>query len=147
WRLLNSKFFLISSFICLSAFLSGCIQRSSVEQRVVELPGGNPKTSLDTAAQIGQALVKNGIGADIHKRFPNLTGQQLQGLFLTWNSGNFQGTQSVFFLTGIRYTGSLTNAKAIADYCEARVKRAIVEKYLPATSVGKMDFTNGDSAL
>ena len=118
----------------LAVCLSGCIQRSSVEQRVVELPAGSSNATLATAAQIGQALVAGGLGADVQKQFPSLTQQQLQGLYLTWNSGTFSGTNSVFFLTGIRYTGSLPEAKAIADYCQSRVNQAVSAKFaLPAT--------------
>ncbi|HZR18472.1 MAG TPA: hypothetical protein VFE51_14360 [Verrucomicrobiae bacterium] len=138
---------LYSTFICAAIGLQGCIQHSSVEQRVVELPAGNPNTSLATAAQIGNALVASGLGAAIQKQFPTLTQQQLQGLYLTWNSGNFQGKQSVFFLTGIRYTGTLPEAKAVADYCESQVKKAVITKFITPTGVHKMDFPNGDSAL
>jgi len=82
-----------------------------------------------SAAKIGQTLVAGGLAAEIQKQFPNLTQQQLSGLYLTWNVGNFQGKKSVFFLTGIRYTGSLPEAKAVADYCESRVKKAVAEKF------------------
>jgi hypothetical protein len=118
-----------------------------VEQRVVELPLGNPKTSLDTAGQIGRKLVADGLGFEIHKKFPSLSQQQLQGLYLTWSEGDFQGRKSVFFQTGIRYTSTLPEAKAVADYCESQVKKAIVVKFITPTSIRKMDFPNGDSAL
>ena len=108
---------------------SGCLQRFSTEQRVVELPADNPNASLETAARIGQALVANGLGADIQKQFPNLTPQQLAGIYLTWNAGVFQGKTAVFFLTGIRYTGALPDAKAVADYCESRVKQAVAAEF------------------
>jgi hypothetical protein len=48
---------LISAVACGVLFLSGCIKRSSVEQRVVELPAGYPNTSFNSAAQIGNALI------------------------------------------------------------------------------------------
>jgi hypothetical protein len=120
--------------VLVAVCLSGCIQRSSVEQRVVELPTGSLNATLATAAQIGQALVTSGLGADVQKQFPNLSQQQLQGLYLTWNSGTFSGTNSIFFLTGIRYTGSLPEAKAIADYCQLRVKQAVSAKFAPAAT-------------
>ncbi len=138
---------LFSPLVCVAICFSACIQHSSVEQRVVELPAGNSNTSIETAAQIGKTLIASGFGADIQKQFPSLSQQHLQGLYLTWNVGNFQGKQSVFFLTGIRYTGALPEAKAVADYCEARVKKAVVEKFVPTAKTGKMDFPNGDSAL
>jgi len=127
--------------------LTGCGQSSHIEQRVVELPAGNPKTSLDTAGQIGRKLVADGLGAEIKKKFPSLIEQQLQGLYLTWNEGDFQGKKSVFFLTGIRYTGALPEAKEIADYCALQVRKAIVVNFIAPTSIHKMDFPNGDSAL
>lgn len=127
--------------------MSGCIQHSSVEQRVVELPAGNTNSTMDTAARIGKALIGSGFGADVQKRFPNLSQQHLHGLYLTWNIGNLQGKQSVFFLTGIRFSGSLPEAKAVAEYCEARVKKAVVEKFIRTAKTGKMDFPNGDSAF
>ena len=90
--------------------------------------------TLATAAQIGQSLVGGGLGSDVQKKFPSLTQAQLQGLYLTWNSGVFSGTNSVFFLTGIRYTGSLPQAKAVADYLETRVKEAVAAKFPPTSA-------------
>jgi hypothetical protein len=141
------KTVLLPTLACGLLLLSGCIQHSNVQQRVVELPAGNPNTSLDTAAQIGKGLVGNGLGAAIRKQFPTLTQQQLQGLYLTWDAGVFQGKQSVYFLTGIRYTGSLPEAKAVADYCESQVRKAVITKLITPTGVHKMDFPNGESAL
>jgi hypothetical protein len=125
------KTILFSILLCLAICLFGCIQHTSVEQRMVELPAGNPDATLAAAAQIGQALFASGMAADIQKQFPSLTQQQLQGTYLTWNTGVFSGTNSVFFLTGIRYTGSLPEAKAVADYCESRVKQAVVARFAP----------------
>src|SRR5947207_2557707 len=99
------KTILFSIFLCAAVYLSGCIQRSTVEQRVVELPMSDTNATLATAARIGQSLVASGLGSDVQKKFPGLTQQQVQGVYLTWNSGVFSGTNSVFFLTGIRYTG------------------------------------------
>ena len=141
------KTVLLSTFACAAICLWGCIQHSSVEQRVVELPVGNPNTSLDTAAQIGKALITGGLGPAIQKQFPTLSQQQLHGLYLTWNAGVFQGKQSVYFLTGIRYTGSLPEAKAVADYCESQVRKAVITKFITPTSVRKMDFPNRESAM
>jgi hypothetical protein len=126
------KTMLILSLLCGSICLAGCIQRFHTEQRVVELPADDPKTSVETAAQIGQALINGGFGADVQKQFPTLSSpEQWQGLYLTWNVAIFQGKgrKSVFFLTGIRYTGEFPEAKAIADYCELRVKEAVAAKF------------------
>jgi hypothetical protein len=123
------KTFLASILVCGALMLVGCIQSSHVEQRVIELPANDPNSTLDTAAKIGQGLFASGMAADVQKQFPTLTQQQLQGIYLTWNVGEFQGKKSVFFLTGIRYTGSLPEAKTVADYCESRVKKAVAEKF------------------
>jgi hypothetical protein len=122
------KTYLRFSSIFVAILLSGCLQVSHTEQRVVELPPADPNSTLDTAAKIGQGLFAGTMGADIQKQF-GLTPQQMQSVFLTWNVGNFQGKRSVFFLTGIRYSGSLPQAKAIADYCESRVKQAVSETF------------------
>jgi hypothetical protein len=120
---------LLGGTIC----FSGCMQTVHTEQRVVELPADNPNSSVESAAQIGKNLVASGLFADLQKQFPNLTQEQLRGVYLTWNVGVFQGKKSVFFLTGIRYTGSLPDAKAIADYCESRVEQAVA-KDLPVAA-------------
>jgi hypothetical protein len=120
--------------LCAATCLSGCIQHSSVEQRVVELPSGSTNATLATAAQIGQALFASGLGTDVRKQFPSLTQLQLQGLYLTWNAGVFSGTNSVFFLTGIRYAGSMPQAKAVADYLESRVKQAVAANFAPTAA-------------
>ncbi len=135
------------AFLSGALLLAGCGLTSQTEQRVVELPAGNPKTSLDTAGQIGRKLITGGLGAEIKKKFPSLTEQQLQGPYLTWNEGDFQGKKSVFFLTGIRYTGTLPEAKTVADYCALQVRKAIVVNFITPTGIHKMDFPNGDSAL
>jgi hypothetical protein len=123
---------LYSILLCAAICVSGCsIQRSSVEQRVVELPMSDTNATLAAAAKIGQSLVASGLGSDVQKKFPSLTQQQMQGVYLTWNSGVFSGANSVFFLTGIRCTGSLPEAKAIADYLESRVKEAVAAKFRP----------------
>ncbi len=124
---------LLSLLTCVAICLSGCIQRSSVEQRVVELPMGSTNATLATAAKIGQGLVNRGLAADVQKRFPSLTPQQLQGVYLTWNAGVFSGTNSVFFLTGIRYQGSVPQAKAIADYLQSRVSQAVATNFPTAS--------------
>jgi hypothetical protein len=117
------------TLLAVATCLFGCIQKSTVDQRVVELPMTNSNATIATAAQIGQGLIKSGLAADVQKKFPSLSSQQLQGLFLTWNTGNFSGTNSVFFLTGIRYTGSMPEAKSVADYLQSRVKEAVATNY------------------
>ena len=94
---------------------------------------GSSNATLAAAAKLGQGLVNSGLASDVQKQFPSLTSQQLQGLYLTWNAGVFSGTNSVFFLTGIRYTGSMPQAKAIADYLQSRVTQALATNFPPAS--------------
>ena len=117
------------ALLSILALLGGCIQSSRVEQRVIELPANDTNSTLRTAAQIAESVVTNGFPSDLQKRFPNLTPQQLNGAYVTWNEGYFQGNKSVFLLTGIRYSGSLPEAKAVADYCESRFKSAVAAKF------------------
>jgi hypothetical protein len=77
------------------------------------------------ASQIGQALIRAGFFTEVQKQFPKLTVEQFQGVYLSWNTGVVEGRERVFFRTGIRYRGSLPEAKAIADYCESLVKAAL----------------------
>lgn len=123
------KTILLSLLLFAAICVCGCIQSSTAEQRVVELPMGTTNATLATAAKIGQDLISSGLAADVQKQFPTLTPQQLQGLYLTWNTGVFSGTNSVFFLTGIRYTGSMPQAKAIADYLKSRVTQAVATNF------------------
>ena len=122
---------LFSALLCVVSVVSGCmsVTQSKSEQRIVELPADDGNTSLATAALIGQSLIRDGLAADVQKMFPNLSQQQSGGIFLTWNAGVFSGKKSVFFLTGVRYTGSLPEAKAVADYLESRVQEAVLVKF------------------
>ena len=110
--------------------LPGCsITSTQGERRVIELPRNDPNATLATAQQICADLIANGFAADIQREFPDLTPAQMQGLFLSPNEGTFQNGPSVFILTGISYTGSLPEAKAIADYCESAVRKAVAARF------------------
>lgn len=116
----------------LAVFLaSGCVQvtKGRNEQRVIELPSGNPAATLAAAKTIcGE--VAGDLGAELHQRFPGLTQQQFQGVFLHWNEGTFPKTgHTVFITTGITYQGELPAAKEIADACEAGVRRMVAAKF------------------
>ena len=125
------KIFFFFFALCAAVSLAGCLQQTHIEQRSIELPADNPDATLATAARIGQNLIASDFGADIQKQFPKLSQDQLRGLYLTWNAGDFQGKQRVFFLTGIRYSGDLPEAKSVADYCESRVKQVVAAKFPP----------------
>jgi hypothetical protein len=130
---MRAKYYLL--LLTLFAFtLSGCITSSQGERRVVELPKGDPETNLATAQKICADLIANGFANDLHNKFPSLTQAQMQGVFLTANEGTFQGGSSVFILTGISYTGSLPEAKDIADYCESAVRKAVSARF-PKSSI------------
>ena len=109
--------------------LSGCITSSQGERRVIELPKGDPNTNIATAQQICNDLITNGFGGDIQRKFPALTQTQMQGIFLTPGEGTFENGPSVFIMTGISYTGSLPEAKDIADFCESAVRKAVAAKF------------------
>jgi len=107
--------------------VGACIKASMTERRVVELPAGQ---ALADAEKICRGLIASGYGADIQRKFPAVTAQQLQGLFLTWNEGTFsQSGHSVFIMCGINYSGSLPQAKELADYCQSVVKKAVADKF------------------
>jgi len=105
----------------------GCTQSLQNEQRVIELP---PNVSLSTASQFGQGLIAAGFFTDIQKRFPKLTQEQFQGVYLRWTTGS-GGKPSVFLLTGIRCRRAFPEAKAVADYCESVVKTAVAANLSP----------------
>ena len=118
----------------LAVFLvSGCVKLTQTrkEQRVIELPAGNPEATLSTAQAICRE-VSSGLGAELHQRLPQLTQQQFQGVFLNWNEGTFSKTgHSVFITTGINYQGELPVSKEVADVCEATVRRAVAARFSP----------------
>ena len=116
---------------CLGLALCACsVSRTTNERRVAELPTGRPETTLATAEKVCRELIAGGYGADVQRRFPSLTPQQLKGLYLNWNEGSFsQSGQSVFITCGINYTGSLPEAKEVADYCESVVKKAVADRF------------------
>src|SRR4051812_10424644 len=101
---MRPKIFLLIAF-CFGLLVSGCVKVSKTERRVVELPTGQ---SLATAEKICRDLIASGYGADLQRKFPSLTPQQLQGLFLTWNEGMFsQSGHSVFIMCGINFSDPL----------------------------------------
>jgi hypothetical protein len=126
------------AFLLIVASFAGCqLQTSQTEQRVVELPADKPDATLQTAEKIGQALIAGGLMADVQKQFPGLTPQQLSGVYVTWNAGDIKGKNRFFFLTGINYTGTLLEAKAVADYCEWRLQEAVKAHFAPPESAAK----------
>lgn len=113
----------------LAVWLTGCGPSVHTEQRLVALPASDPAATLSRASQIGQALIGAGFFAEVRKRFPELTEEQFQGLFLRWDSGPVGGQERVFLLTGIRYRGQLPASQAVADVCEAMVKAAVKDAF------------------
>ena len=123
-------------FLSFALFVSGClpIKHFQKDQRVVVLPSGDPGATLVAAQAICQDVSRT-LGAELHQRFPQLTQQQMQGVFLNPSEGTFsQGGHQVFILTGINYEGSLPDAKAIADVCESTVRTAVAAKFPSASS-------------
>ena len=129
-RHMKSTYHLFLS-LCIALVFAGCVQTGKSERRVVELPTGDSQTTLATAEQICRDLIAGGFGSDVQRKFPALTQQQIQGLFLTWNEGTFQSGKSVFIMTGINSQGDLPAAKDIADYCKSLVENAVSTKFTP----------------
>jgi len=122
------------------AALSACsVSDSRVEQRSVELPKDHPDTSLATADKICRQLASGDLTAKVRTRFPQLTDQQMSGIFFRPMSGTFSQTgKTTFILTGINYEeGTLSDAKAIADYIQSVVRDAVAGRFglaAPATT-------------
>lgn len=114
--------------------MAACVERTRVEQRVVELPKGAPETSLATAEQICRELMEAGFAAKVQEGFPSLSPQQLREVFLRWNAGQFQTGRSVFITTGISYQGELPIAKEVAEYCADLVQAAVDRKFTKPVS-------------
>ncbi len=108
--------------ILASLVLSGCSRSLHTEERVVILPA--PFT-LSTASQLGQAMIAAGFFTDVQKRYPGLTQQQFEGIYLSWRTRVIRGQERVCYLTGIRYQGSLPEAKSIAACCESLVQAGL----------------------
>lgn len=120
---------LVLLLACGAIGLTGCGPSLHTEQRVIELPANDPTATLSRASQIGQALIGAGFFAEVRKRFPEMTEEQFQGLFLSWNSGLIRGRERVFLLTGVRYHGQMPASKAVADGCESLVKAAVTDAF------------------
>src|SRR5262245_55733153 len=118
------------AIVLFSAILlsSACIQTYKTEQRVVELPKDDPRTSLATCESIVRGLMTGGFTARIKEHFPEMAEPQLRGIFITWNIGQFNSGKSIFILTGIRYQGEFKEAKEIADFMKDEAQKA-VESY------------------
>jgi hypothetical protein len=115
--------------------VAGCIRSTHVQQRVVELPAGSTNSTLAVAWDIANALAV-GLQADVQQKFPTLTQKQLSGVYVSAGSGVFSGRRAVFILTGIRYEGTLSESKQVADYCKRRVEAAVAETF----SAGKQNL-------
>ena len=126
-KLLRS--FSVALGLALALADAGCVKYTQTERRTVELPAGHPEATLATAEQICRGLVAHGFAAEIRKKYPMLTQAQLEGIMLSWNSGVFKGRTTIFIMTGINYGGDLPQAKAVADDCQALVKRAVEERF------------------
>jgi len=120
----------LALLVLLSTFcLAGCSRGLQSEQRLIELPTGAANSTLNTASQIGQGLIGDGFFTAIQRQFPELTEQQFQGVFLSWNEGPVKGHHAVFFLTGIRYRGKVQQARQVANLCEAQVRAGVTNYF------------------
>jgi hypothetical protein len=120
--------------LLLTLIFSACLQVNKTERRVVELPKTDPRTSIATCESIVRDLVAGGLSQRVRDKFPQLTEAQLNGIFMTWNEGQFQTGKSVFIMTGINYQGDMNQAKDVADFLESEAKKAIESYFAKATS-------------
>lgn len=97
----------------------------------MELPRDHPDTSVATADEICRQLASSDLTAKVRERFPELTDQQLRGIFFRPMSGTFSQTgKTTFILAGINYQdGTLSAAKAIADYIHSVVREAVAARF------------------
>lgn len=120
--------------LLVTLIFSACIQVNKIERRVVELPKTDPRTSLSTCESIVRDLVAGGLSQRVRDKFPQLTEAQLNGIFMTWNEGQFQTGKSVFIMTGINNQGGLNQAKDVADFLESEAKKAVESYFAKPTS-------------
>ena len=85
------------------------------------------------------AIASGDLTAKVRTRFPQLTDQQMRGIFFRPMSGTFSQTgKTTFILAGINYQeGTLSDAKAIADYIQSVVRDAVAGRFglaAPATT-------------
>jgi hypothetical protein len=123
------KSLLFLTFLCAAIWSTGCGRSLYTEERVVELPRQDPGATLSRASQIGQALIAAGFFAEVRQRFPQLTEQQFQGLYLKWDEDTVQGGHRVFLATGIRAPRRTAEGKAVADFCESVVRAAVADAF------------------
>ena len=95
------------------------------ERRVVALPAGDVASTLNKAEQICRRMINNGFVGEIQQKFPELTREQLAGLFLDPKEEVSADGKMVVISTGIRFRQTFPQAKAVADYCEAATKREL----------------------
>jgi len=124
----------LPAILLATLIFSACIQVNKSERRVVELPKTDTRTSLSTCESIVRNLAENGLSQRLHEKFPKLTDAQLNGIFMTWNEGQFQTGKSVFIMTGINYQGDMDQAKDVADFLESEAKKAVESYFEKPTS-------------
>ena len=99
----------------------------------VYIPGDAPvDQKLATAQDIGKEVWEGGITQRVHERFPELTPDELSGVFLRWETisvtpvtSESQPTTGVRIRAGIQHRGTVKNARAIAKLCADTVAEAI----------------------
>ena len=110
------------------ALCLGCVRvsRSATEQRVVELPKNDPRATIQACQAIRQSLINEGLEARIRTQFPNLTTDQLSGIFISCTSTVFkEGGQGTIALVGVQYQAPYPESKQVADSLEAATRKAV----------------------
>lgn len=96
-----------------------------IEERSLILPGGKSGVTLDEVHRGVRVIINNGFVGGVAGKFPGLTKEQLDGLFLDFREeeGNIR------VVTGIRYGQPLPQAKEVADHCRLLVKNDLQAEF------------------
>jgi hypothetical protein len=116
------------------ALCSGCVQvsRSTTEQRVVELPRNDPRSTIQACQTIRQSLIDGGLPARIRTQFPSMTMDQLNGIYISCTSTVFkEGGQGTVAFVGVRFQGPFPESKQVADTLEAATRNAVEQFFSP----------------
>ena len=122
----------IGTGVLIVSTLLACSRISTVAEGVY-IPGDAPvDEKLAIAQAIGKEVWEGGLTQRVHERFPELTPDELAGVFLRWETisvtpvtGEGQAGTGVRVRTGIQHRGGVDNAQAIAKLCADAVEEAV----------------------
>jgi hypothetical protein len=126
--------------------LLACHRITTVAEGVY-IPGDAPvEEKLAIAQSIGREVWEGGLAEQVRARFPELTPDQLAGVFLRWETisvtpvaGSGQAGTGVRIRTGIQHRGIVDHAQPIAKLCADTVAEA-VRRRTGATDIYRIDL-------